>query len=85
MRIHFRLAGGQECVINEHGVAQVPALREIPDFNLEEQLAGVSEFVLEPAIAADPKKPVKPQSVRREQLAAMASSSPAAAVEHEEE
>ena len=42
-RIRFPLANGLECVVNEHGVAQVPALNSIPDFNLERELAELSE------------------------------------------
>ena len=38
LRIRFRLKNGMECVINEHGVAQVPALQAPPEFNLEEEL-----------------------------------------------
>ena len=31
-RIHFALAGGLECVITEHGIAQVPGLRGAPEY-----------------------------------------------------
>ena len=71
-RIRFVLPNGMECVVNEHGLAQVPALRAIPDFNLEEALAEVGRFSLE-ALAADPKKDVRPQILSRDQLAAMVS------------
>jgi len=60
-------------------------LRGIPDFNLERELEGASQFVLE-AAAADPKNPAPARSLTREALAAMADSSPVrAAAEHEEE
>ena len=49
-KIHFRLRNGMECIVAEDGIAHVPALRGIPDFNLEEELAGASEFLLEPAL-----------------------------------
>jgi hypothetical protein len=49
LRIRFHLSNGMECVVNEHGVAQVPALRAVPSFNLEEELVGVQAFVVEPA------------------------------------
>jgi hypothetical protein len=80
-RIRFQISNGLECVVNQHGVAQVPALRGIPDFNLEKELQSVSQFVLEPAVA-DPKNPTPSRSLTRDQLAAMAESSPVAA-EHE--
>ena len=37
-RIRFQVSNGLDCVVNQHGVAQVPALRGIPDFNLEKEL-----------------------------------------------
>jgi hypothetical protein len=84
-RIRFQISNGLECVINQHGVAQVPALHGVPDFNLEKELSSVSQFVLEPA-AADPKHPVAARSLTRDELAAMADPSPVAAgTEHEEE
>ena len=84
-RIRFQISNGLECVIDRHGVAQVPALHGIPDFNLEKELAAASLFVLEPA-SADPKHAVAARSLTREELAAMADSSPVAAhTEHEEE
>jgi hypothetical protein len=45
-----------ECVLNEHGIAQVPALRAVPAFNLEEELAAAREFVVEPAGAIEKDK-----------------------------
>lgn len=75
IRIRFRLRNGLDCVITEHGVAQVPALKGIPDFNLEQELPSVPEFLLEPASAAGRKGPVKPRRIGREELAAMASAS----------
>ena len=38
-RIRFPLRNGMECVVNQRGVARVPALNGIPDFNLEEELS----------------------------------------------
>lgn len=86
VRIRFRIANGMDCVVNEHGVAQVPALKTIPDFNLERELEAVSRFTVEPAVAADAKHPAAPQPVDREELAAMAAGGPAGpAHDHEEE
>jgi hypothetical protein len=84
-RIRFLLANGMECVLNEHGVAQVPALHGIPDFNLEQELAAAREFQFD-TLTADPKAPVKSRTIRREELAALADASPTADIhEHEEE
>ena len=86
LRIRFRLQNGMECVVNEHGVAQVPAWRGVADFNLEQELAGARQFVLESAGAADAKGGQQPRSMGREELAALAAASPAgASAEHDEE
>ena len=84
LKIRFQLSNGMECVITEHGLAQVAALRRVPDFNLEQELSGVSQFVVEPA-RADAKSPVKPKAVSADELAGMLGASPSAAAEHEEE
>lgn len=86
LRIRFRIQNGMECVINEHGVAQVPAWRGIADFNLEDELAAAPEFLVEPAKAPDAKGRVMPRPVTREELAAQVTASPAgAAAEHDED
>ncbi len=86
LRICFPLRNGMECVITEHGVATVPLLKGIPDFNLEQELASISEFRLEPVSAAGLKSPTKPRSIAREELAAMLPGSAAAAApDHDDE
>jgi hypothetical protein len=78
-RIRFPLANGLEGVVNERGVAQVPALKSIPDFNLEQELAAAQLFQLD-ALTADPKSPIQTRALRREELAALTGGSPAAEV-----
>jgi hypothetical protein len=68
LRIRFPLSNGMECVVNEHGIAQVPALRAIPSFNLEEELNRAPEFVVE--LAGDAKS--KPRIYTAEELAQFA-------------
>ena len=90
-QIRFRLRNGMECVITEHGIAKVPELKHVPDFNLETELASAMEFFVEPAPSANLKLPVKklerPRPVPRAELAEMLNSSPAsaAAPSHEDE
>jgi hypothetical protein len=79
IRIRFSLQNGMECVITEHGVAQIPELKGIPDFNLEQELASAGKFVLEPVVVAEKKSANKPRSIGREELAQMTVSGPAAA------
>jgi hypothetical protein len=84
-RIRFTLANGLECVVNEHGVAQVPALKSIPDFNLERELAAAQLFQLD-ALASDPKIPIKTRALRREELSALTDGAPAGEVhDHDDE
>jgi len=84
-RIRFPLSNGMECVVSEHGVAQVPQLSGIPDFNLEQELAGAQSFQLD-ALPADPKALIKTRTLRREELTALADGAPAVEVrEHDDE
>jgi hypothetical protein len=77
-QVRFRLRNGLECVITDHGMAQVPALKGIPDFNLEEELASATEFLLESTVAPDKKNPIKPQSLTRDELIRLATAAPSA-------
>ena len=87
VKIRFGLRNGMDCVITEHGVAQVPGWKGIPDFSLEDEFAAAEQFTLEPAVV-DKKTPAKPQSLRRSELEAMAmarAASTSAQVEHDDE
>lgn len=77
LKVHFRLRNGLECIVNQEGVATLPELRAIPDFNLEEELAAAGEFLVEPAPPAQTRK------VNRAEMTALAADSPAAAVAHD--
>ena len=76
LKIHFRLRNGMECIVNESGIAQVPALRSAPDFNLEEELETAGEFLLEPP------PPAQPRTVQRAGMS-LAAASPTAAAAHD--
>jgi len=82
--IRFQLSNGMECVVTEHGLAQVPALRRPTDLNLEQELTSVAQFLLEPA-GVEKKPRASSRSVGREELTSMIGASPAAANDHEEE
>ena len=81
-QIRFHLRNGMECVISDHGVAQVPALQGTPDFNLEEELTFAREFridaPIDPLAKKTAKTVVKPRSVGRDELTAMYASAPSA-------
>jgi hypothetical protein len=83
-RVRFTLQNGLECVITEHGMARVPALKNVPDFNLEQELASAREFVLEPVVPAGEKNPRKPRPINRDELAKLAVGASGAAATHAE-
>jgi len=85
LRIRFPLSNGMECIVNEHGIAQVPALRAVPAFNLEDELVGVQAFVVEPVDAGekDKGKP-KARSYTRDEMTALVMSGAGAAAAHDE-
>lgn len=87
LRIHFHLPNGLECIIDEHGLAQIPALHQVPDFNLEQELVSVGEFVLEMPKDTDKKGVAKRQTLAREQMAAMANppAAGAAVADHDDD
>ena len=89
LRIRFVLPNGLECVVTQHGIAQLPALKGTPDFNIEQELVSVREFLLEPAVIQDKKTAAKSRSVTREELESLTNAPAAAAVaahdEHEDE
>src|SRR5580698_8431986 len=88
LRIHFHLQNGLECIIDEHGLAQIPALNKVPDFNLEQELVSVGEFVLEMTKEKDKKGVARRETLAREQMAAMTSAPAAggaAAADHDDE
>ena len=66
-------------MVNEHGVVKIPALRTVPDFNVEALLGSVEEFVLDPA-----QEGSKLQKISRAQLAALLGDAPRAEQAHEE-
>ncbi len=84
-RIHFPLADGMECVVNEHGIAQVPGMRAAGDCNLEDELGRASQFTLE-SLAPEQKNKPRTQILTREQMAAMVEAKTSAAVhdDHDE-
>ena len=85
-KIRFTLQNGMECVISEDGIARVPALKGVPEFNLEQELAAATAFAVEAVAPAGIKHPLqaKPVSMGRQELAAMALDAPAARAAHDE-
>ena len=85
-KIRFTLRNGMECVISEDGIARVPALKSVPEFNLEQELAGATAFLVEGVVPAGTKNPQKPKPVPfgRQELAAMALDAPGGAAVHDE-
>jgi hypothetical protein len=78
-RIRFTIASGVECVVNEHGVVKLPAFRGVADFNTENSLVSVEQFVLEPVDGG-----AKQQKLSREKLEALVGEAPKTEQHHEE-
>ena len=86
-QIRFQLKNGMTCVINETGIARVPDLKAVPEFNLEEELGAATEFIVE-AVLVEGSKPAKtkPLVMNRDQIAAqLAPATVAAHDEHDDE
>ena len=83
-RIRFRLSNGMDCVINEHGIGKVPGLTEPCAFNLEDELARATDFLLEPAASAGREKPVGQSLLRDEMARLVEAPGKDAAGDHEE-
>lgn len=83
VRFRFPLSNGLECVLNEHGIAEIPALKAVPDFDLEDELARAAQFTMEPAAVEKNKN--RPQVFSREQLAALVAPKTAAAAHDDHE
>ena len=82
-QIRFPLRNGMLCVVNEAGVARVPDLKTVPQFNLEEELGAAKEFVVEAVVPDGAKSArVKPVTISRDQI--MAQLAPAAVAAHDE-
>ena len=77
--IRFVLKNGMECVISQDGIARVPALKSVPQFNLEQELAEATVFSVESGVPAGGRGVGKPAPLGRLAMAAMALDSPGAA------
>jgi len=88
LRIRFPLSNGMECVVNEHGIAQVPELHAVPAFNLEQELGFAQEFTAEPAVASGKEKNrSSPRRYSRDEMVVLVTagaSGPAAHDDHED-
>ncbi len=84
-QIRFKLRNGMSCVISETGVARVPELKSVPEFNLEDELGAATEFVVE-AVMLEGAKPgkAKPVSMSRGELVAMTQQGPVAVAAHDD-
>jgi len=86
VRVRFVLPNGMECAVDEHGLARVPALNKTADFNLEQELRSVNEFLLEYWAELDKKGMPRRQTLSRAELDAMTAAGGAAvAGDHDDE
>lgn len=59
LRVKFKLPNGMECIVDEHGLAKVPELKVVPDFDLEEALTTVQQFQIETVVEEPAKSKVQ--------------------------
>jgi hypothetical protein len=67
VRVRFVCRNEVECVINEHGIAQISGIASAPGFNIERELESAKDFVMEQVSGQG-----RPQSLRRDELERMA-------------
>ena len=82
-QIRFGLRNGMSCVINETGVARVPELKSVPEFNLEEELGAATQFVVE-AVVLEGSKAAKVKPVVMSRAEIMAQLAPATVAAHDD-
>lgn len=83
-RVRFRLKNGLDCVVNEDGVALIPGLDRVPDFNLDHELREAVSFVIELVPVAGQKNPPQPKTVTRSEMDALLAGAPAAGAAHDD-
>ncbi|MCW5983410.1 MAG: hypothetical protein KIT09_35285 [Bryobacteraceae bacterium] len=64
VNVRFRIAEDLECVVTSQGIGRIPALKHLPTFHLERELAQVDEFVLEPAGEDPQRRRSRPREMR---------------------
>ena len=84
LRIRFPLSNQMECIVNEHGIAQVPALRAVPGFNLEQELANVQAFLVEAVESGEKKNKPNSSTYTRDQMAALVTAGGNSGAAHDE-
>ncbi|MEZ5403617.1 MAG: hypothetical protein R2729_28310 [Bryobacteraceae bacterium] len=77
--VRFRMANGMDCVVDPSGVARVPSLRAVPDFNIESEFAAAAEFAV-----ASPGGPAK-RFTRHDLAQVAASNKPGASAQTHDE
>jgi hypothetical protein len=83
-RVKFRLKNGLECIVNEDGVALIPGLDRVPDFNLDQELKDAVSFVIELVPIAGQKNPPQPKTLTRSEMDALVSVAPSAGAAHDD-
>ena len=81
LRIRCQLPNGMECVIDEHGLAQIPGLKSIPDFSIQESIQSVERFRIE-SVNGDKPRDARPEDLMK--LVASIAPGQAAAADHDE-
>jgi hypothetical protein len=71
VRVRFQAHPSGECLVNEHGVVKMPALKGAPDFTVGSLLESAEHFTVEAA-----GNPPKRQKLSRAQLESLLTEAP---------
>jgi hypothetical protein len=78
--VHFSASGVGECLVNEHGVLQIPSLDRTPSFRMDSALPDVEKFTLRPV-----RTPAKSQTLSRQDFERIIAEPAGAASDREEQ
>jgi hypothetical protein len=80
--VRFELPNGMEALVDVHGTAQVPGLKQVPAFNIEENLKFVQRFHIEKRSERGAAQSLSPADL--EKLISSLNPGAAASSDHEE-
>jgi hypothetical protein len=79
VRVRFHVEPAGDCLVDEHGLLKIPALRGAANFDVGALLDSVDQFVLDPVQDA-----AKPKKLSKTELQALLGEPPKAEQSHEE-
>lgn len=78
-RVRFQVEPAGDCLVDEHGLVKIPALRKAAGFDVGALLDSVEQFVVDPVQEAS-----QPKKLSRQELQALLGEPPKAEQTHED-